>query len=431
MNVVLSKSNIRGKVEIPPSKSLAHRVMIASFLAGGNFDFELSGDDVVATRNCLFELQKLFDGEVDVAVLSAGESGSTLRFLLPIVCALDVNARFLGHGRLPERPIGELVDVLRVHGANILGEKLPIDVLSSGSESCLANGGLQSGEYVVNAGVSSQYITGLLFALPLLQGDSRIVLDGALVSKDYVDLTIFTLEKFGVEIQKTDYGFFVKGNQKYFVPTKVEIEGDWSSAAFPLALGLLSGEVEVCGLDEHSKQADRAFFDIARAMGGDIRFERCVCLARKSNLSGIRFDASNCPDIVPILAVLAGFASGDSEIVGVDRLKAKESDRLLATINLLEKIGIESEYKNNALKIAGNGLANAKSAEQMKPNAEVVIDSFDDHRIAMSGIVAGLFVGCVEVDRVECISKSYPNFLQDVLLLGGQFEQTEGEKDEI
>ena len=427
MNAVLKKSKIFGSVEIPVSKSVAHRVMIASFLAGEDFNFGLSGDDVLATRNCLFALKKLFDGEADVALLDAGESGSTLRFLLPIVCALGANAKIDGLGRLPDRPIGELLDVLRAHGANIIGERLPLFVKGDG-ESCLAKGRLEAGEYVINAGVSSQYITGLLFALPLLQGDSKIVLEGTLVSKDYVELTLEILKKFSVSIERTDYGFFVKGNQKYVKPQDFELEGDWSSAAFPLALGLICGEVEACGISAQSLQADRAFFDISKKMGGDISFSANGCVSKKSSLHGIDFDASNCPDIVPILCVLAGFASGETVIRGVDRLRQKESDRLTAVQELLGQFGIITEYESNLLTICGKG--EVFEAER-RDERELTVDGFADHRIAMSGIVAGLAVGGTKVLGVECINKSYPSFTRDIAALGANIELTKGENNGI
>ena len=409
MNVKLEKSKICGQIEIPPSKSQAHRVMIASFLAGENFDFGLSGDDVEATRNCLLSLKRLLDGETDVALLDAGESGSTLRFLLPVVCALGVNAEFVGRGRLPERPIGELLDVLKEHGAKIVGDKLPLKVLSP-AELCVANCGLKAGEFRIDGRVSSQYVTGLLFALPLLDGDSKIVVEGELVSKNYVEMTLDVLGNFGVQIERTDFGFAVKGNQKY-APISAKLEGDWSSAAFPLALGLLTGEVEAKNIDENSKQADRAFLDIARTMGGNIEKTEAGFVARKSSLNSIEFNATNCPDIVPIVAVLCAFANGVSKIGGVDRLKAKESDRLAAVRELLAKLGAKTEYADDTLTIVG-GL-NAL-------NKKIKIDSFADHRIAMSGIVAGLAVGGVEVEGVECIAKSYPSFVRDIETIGAK-----------
>lgn len=416
MNVLLEKSKICGEIDIPPSKSQAHRMMIASFLAGENFDFGLFGDDVSATKNCLDALKSLLAGEREDIVLDAGESGSTLRFLLPVVCALGISCKIVGHGRLPMRPVGELLDVLKAHGANIVGDKLPLIVLNR-AESCLSNDGLVAGEYRVTGSVSSQYITGLLFALPLLDGDSKIVIEGALVSKNYVEMTLDVLKAFGIDVQTKEYGFFVKGGQKFRSNGAKSIEGDWSSAAFPLALGLLTGDVEAKNIDDNSKQADRAFVDIARSMGGTIVKTERGFAARKSELHAVSFDASNCPDIVPVLSVLCAFAGGKSEIFGVDRLRAKESDRLLAVQNLLASLGVKNEYANNSLSIYGN--PNLRS-ENNKPKAKISADSFADHRIAMSGIVAGLTVGGVEVAGVECIAKSYPTFLDDIKTIGAK-----------
>lgn len=415
MDAVVKKSKIQGSVIVPPSKSQAHRIMIALFLTGENFDFNLNGDDVEATRDCLNALKDYLDGKCKRAVLNVGESGSTLRFLLPVVCALGVDAEFKGRGRLNKRPIGELLETLRAHGANILGDELPLKTLSSQAEICLSSGGLKAGEYKISGKVSSQYITGLLFALPLLDGDSEIIIEGELVSKAYVDLTLDVLARFGVEIKKTEKGFLVKGSQK-FKSANADIEGDWSSACFPLALGLLMGEVRAEGLRLDSLQADRAFFDLAKRMGGDITFENGVVTARKSALKGIDFDAMGCPDIVPITAVLLGFASGKSKIKGVDRLRAKESDRLLATIELLKKLGVGANYEDDALEIIGNGLANGEEFSQR--SEEITIDGFADHRIAMSGVVGGLFTGDTIVTGVECMAKSYPSFLNDIVKIG-------------
>jgi len=416
MDLLLQKSEIIGAVEIPPSKSLAHRIMIASFLAGENYDFGLKGEDVEATKDCLDSLKRLFDGETQIATLDARESGSTLRFLLPIVCALDVNAEFLGRGRLPNRPIGELVDALKAHGANLMSDRLPLRVASASAETCLAKKGLTAGKYVVNGGVSSQYITGLLFALPLLEGDSEIEIVGELVSKSYVELTLSVLEAFGVQVAKTENGFAVKGGQKYKIERPIAIEGDWSSACFPLSLGLLTGEVRVKGLDERSKQADRVFFDAVKRMGGDIRFENGDAVAKKSALKAIDFDAKDCPDVVPILSTLLAFAEGTSKIHGVDRLKIKESDRLFAVQTTLEKLGVKTEYFDDTLVILGKG-------DNLKLENDVEIDGFFDHRIAMSGIVAGLKLGGIKVKGVECIQKSYPTFVMDMAGIGAQARQ--------
>lgn len=415
MDAVVKKSTIQGSIIIPPSKSQAHRIMIATFLAGGDFDFNLVGDDVEATKNCLAQINNYLNEGRCKAWLDVGESGSTLRFLLPIVCALDITAEFHGCGRLAKRPIGELVEVLRAHGANILGDELPLRTLPSQGEVCKARGGLRAGEYRINGEVSSQYITGLLFALPLLEGDSEIVVEGELVSSAYVDMTLDVLARFGVEIKKTSTGFFVKGGQR-FKAAETDIEGDWSSACFPLALGLLTGEVRAKGLKSTSLQADRVFFDLAKRMGGDISFDGDAVVARKSALKGIDFDATGCPDIVPITAVLLGFASGKSRIMGVDRLRAKESDRLVATMELLKKFGADAIYKDNSLEIIGNGLANGESF--LSGSKETIIDGYADHRIAMSGVVGGLFVGETIVEGVECMAKSYPSFLNDIEEIG-------------
>lgn len=401
MNVKIQKSDICGSVQIPPSKSVAHRMMIAAALARSHIDVLNGGRDVEATAHCL---KSLADNLDDCPVLNAGESGSTLRFLLPVACALGRKLVFTGEGRLKDRPLDGLINCLRAHGAEI--EKtsdsgLPLKV----------SGRLSAGDYRIDGGVSSQYITGLLFALPLLEGDSNIVVGGSLVSANYVDITIDVLKKFGIAVRRTDSGFFVKGNQRYAMPDDVFVEGDWSSAGFMLALGVLAGEVSIGGLNEGSPQGDRVVVELLKRAGADIVFSDGRYIAKKSRLSAIDFDAADCPDAVPIMATVLSFAEGVSHISSVDRLRDKESDRLFAVRKMLEGFGVKTEYKDDRLSVFG-GIH--------KP---CIAQSFNDHRMAMSAIVCAL---CAEgesaVTGVECIAKSYPDFLKDVANLGANIK---------
>lgn len=471
MNVVVRKSEIFGSVCVPPSKSVAHRLMIAAMLAGGRFDIKDGGKDIQATAGCLDIIRKAMrveechvcdmltgvcgmfgavysainvDEGCELPVLKVGESGSTLRFLLPIVCALGLKCVITGDGRLKDRPLGELVNTLVSNGA-------VIERMESGQLPLKTGGKLRSGKYEIDGGVSSQYITGLLFALPLLDGNSEIVIRGELVSSNYVDITLGVLADFGIVVQKTDYGYYVKGNQTYILPCGLTVEGDWSSAAFMLALGVLSGEVRVKGLKCESLQGDKVVVDLLKRAGADISIccgesadsnnnlskiaesgngdSKMCCgevVARKSALHAIDFDAKHCPDIVPIMAAVLSFAKGESHISSVDRLRDKESDRLSAVRALLSDFGIKTEYANDVLTVYGVGVYkpsvnNGEHSVYSGAHKACHTHGFSDHRMAMSAIVMALNTdGTSHVNGVECISKSYPTFVGHVVASGAK-----------
>jgi len=434
MNVRVKKSRICGSVEIPPSKSVAHRMMIAAALSGNFMTLENGGKDTAATESCLKIMSAKIgayrrglcgggSGEAtcengsncgackssaeDVCalpLLNAGESGSTLRFLLPVACALGFECVITVEGRLKDRPICGLTDCLQEHGARFdrTGEaQLPMRV----------SGRLTAGLYTIDGGVSSQYITGLLMALPLLDGDSRIRICGELVSANYVDITLGVLEDFGIRIRKEQDGFYVEGNQAYDSPESLEVEGDWSSAAFMLALGVLTGEVQAHGLNPHSRQGDRVVVELLREAGAAISVSEDCVIARKSALRAIDFDCRHCPDLVPIMATALSFADGVSHIAGVDRLRDKESDRLAAVMSMLADFGIRTEYCGIVLTIYGGRHGACRTS------------GFCYHRMAMSAIVDAL---CTEgesvVEGAECINKSYPTFIEHVKGLGADID---------
>lgn len=407
MEVIVKKSELKGKITVPASKSVAHRLLIAAFLSGGNGIIEgrIQGKDIEVTSKILAKLKNSIDSEKgtlhrknEFLKLDCCESGSTLRFMLPIVCALGIKAEFIGEGRLPERPLGGLIEALTKHGATVEGEKLPIRV----------GGRLRAGKYEIDGGVSSQYITGLLFALPILEGDSEIVLRGEIVSKSYIDITLSVLGEFGIEIVKTEQGYRVKGNQAYRVNNKLSAEGDWSSAGFLAAAGALAGCVTICGLNMNSAQGDKAVIDLLKRAGADIVCANNSVTVRKSNLNAIEFSAKDCPDLVPIMSVALAGAEGVSVIKDVDRLRLKESDRLNAVRKMLEAFSVKTEYVEDTLKIFGS---------KLNPG---IFDGCNDHRIAMSCITGALCSDGQSVVRgCECIEKSYPDFIKDILEIGG------------
>ncbi len=388
----IKPSKISGELSAIPSKSYAHRIAICNFLAGkepvGCKNF--SSNDIYVTEQCLKAVQK---GE---RVLDCGESGSTLRFLIPLMASLGGEFEFIGHGKLMDRPNDELFSVLNAHGINCYKDK-----------TIKLSGKLESGQFVIRGDISSQYISGLLMALASLKGDSEIILSTPLVSAPYVDITIEVLNGFGVEILKTQKGFFIKGGANFC--GEVVAEGDWSNMAFFLVLGAINGDIAVSGLNFNSLQGDRAIVDIIKSAGGDVTCVNNKVIVKKSNLTAFSFDAENCPDLVPIASVLASYANGRTEIKNIERLRIKESDRIQTTIAMLKAFGIRAENIENDLIIYGG-----------KPVVST-IDSFNDHRIAMSGAV---LASCASgehsiIKNAKAVNKSYPTFFEDFNKVGG------------
>ncbi len=400
-NLKIKCSRLFGTIQAPPSKSHLHRVTIASALAG-EISKELEEfaktacDDTAATYDCVTKL-KCNTGANFPVTLNAKESGSTLRFLLPLSCALGREVKWTGEGRLLLRPIDSLISALTKCGADISRENGAI----------VTHGGLKAGVFELDAKVSSQYVSGLMFCLPLLDGDSEIVVREA-ASKPYIDLTIDVLKAFNIGVQPTADGYFVRGGQKY-LPTSVKVEGDFSGASFFMVAGALAGDVKIEGLSPRSLQADRGVFELLKRAGANICFEGDAVHIKESKLRPISYDANDMIDSVPIMATALAFAKGKSQIFGVNRLKDKESDRIESTMHLLSCMGVKSEYDGDALTIFGGEPREGK------------FESFCDHRIAMSATVAGLKLGG-ELSGATCVKKSYARFFEDVKTLGGKVE---------
>ena len=406
MDIKITPNLLSGKVCVPPSKSVAHRMIIAAALSDGISTISnlFPSVDITATMECMKALgaKISFSGDTAViegiknipekAVLNCHESGSTLRFLIPVACALGVNAEFIGSGKLPQRPITTLLDELPKHGAKFIlpknGENLPLNV----------NGKLVSGRFEMDGGVSSQFITGLLFSLPLLDGNSEIVLTSPLQSKPYVDITIGVLRDFGCEIRETESGYSVKGNCR-FKPFSGAVEGDFSQAAFFYVANTLGSSIEIGGLNEKSLQGDKEIAEICRKAAADGK--------------AFELDCSDIPDLVPILSVLGCFCHGKSRITNAARLRIKECDRLAAMEDCLNKIGGNVKALPDGLEIDGTG--SLKGGE---------VGCFNDHRIAMSmSIAATKCENPLILRSAECVSKSYPNFFEVYKALGGIVEE--------
>ena len=431
MEKVLCQPRLNGVVRAPSSKSEAHRALIVAALAG------LYGaaptprrvictdlnQDIEATVRCLCALGADIrrDGDAFVvtpiteipekAVLDCGESGSTLRFLLPVCCALGsvagapegFTASLVGHGRLPERPLSPLYEVLAAHGA----------VLSPmGSNPLVVRGKLKSGKYCLAGNVSSQFISGLLFALPLLMGDSEIEIYSLVESEGYIRMTYQAVTRVVREVMAAHPVYFrvigkARCSMEAFPEEELTVGGDWSGAAFFLTAGVLGGEGSVLtltGLDQGSAQGDKAIVKVLTRMGGDIRENPDGSLsAYPSRLRGMEIDASQIPDLVPILAVAASVAEGETRIVGASRLRLKESDRLKTVSDMISALGGDVTETADGLIIRGVSSLHGG-----------IVEAAGDHRIAMSGAVAATICReSVTVVGAESVAKSYPRFWEE------------------
>ncbi|MCL2299199.1 MAG: 3-phosphoshikimate 1-carboxyvinyltransferase [Firmicutes bacterium] len=388
MTVILQPGTLTGEIAAMPSKSDLHRLMLAARLAGADIDaLPAISEDIAATKACLYSMHNAQMHTVPCTEYNCRESGSTLRFLLPVIAALGREATFTGEGRLPERPMQPLVDLLRAQGCTIDRETLPITI----------SGKLQPGKFALAGDVSSQFVTGLLFALPLLEAASEITLTSPLESRGYADMTLRTLRKFGIIIKETATGFKIPAPQRYLPPDSFPLspESDWSNAAFWLAANALGSDVRVTGLDEASAQPDRA---IARYLPTVAANQKLAAVNRSTAL-----DASQCPDLVPIMAVVMALTPGRHEITNAARLRIKESDRLHAMAVNLNALGAEVTELPDGLVIRGKPKLRGGEA-----------DSFGDHRIAMALAITALKCeGPVTLRGAEAVRKSYPAFWED------------------
>ena len=405
MDLKITPHRLSGSVSIPSSKSMTHRAIICAALAEGTS--RLTGidhsKDIDATLGIMEAFGAAFrkDGSAvtmegitaakETAVADCCESGSTLRFLIPVAAALGIRTEFRGQGRLPQRPITPYLRELSLKGVQFRYDNTMPFVME---------GRLQSGVFRLEGDISSQFITGLLFALPLLDGDSEIVMTSPLQSKPYADMTIDCMRKFGVEVEETPEGNYrVRGNQVYRA-ADVHMEGDFSQAAFFYVANAIGNEVVLENIPEKSVQGDRKIVEII----GEMCYNR-----NNGKNAAFHVDASDIPDLVPILAVLGTFGDEVSVITGAERLRIKESDRLTAVSELLNRLGGKVIVHEDGLEI--------HPVPQLHGGT---VDSFGDHRIAMcAAIAATRCTAPVTILGAECVEKSYPAFFEDYQHLGG------------
>ena len=411
MDKYVSAGSVKGIITPPSSKSYAQRAIALSLLAEGrsilrNIEFCKDTRSAVSCIEALgAKVEQLDESTLSIEgglnpksnTLHVGESGLATRLFTPIASLCHQPITIQGEGTLLYRPMEMMIEPLRGLGVTVRdgGGYLPIEV----------QGPIHGGEITVDGSVSSQFITGLLLALPLAEQDTTLHVTKA-VSTPYIDMTIDTARRFGVEIMHNegDYTeFFIEGGQKYEA-VDLEIEGDWSGAATMLVAGAIAGEVTVKNISTLSKQADTAICHALERAGAGIIIEQNAITVSKRPLRAFEFDATNAPDLFPALAALAAAAEGESVIIGTDRLRHKESDRAETIRREYEKMGIEVDIsEKNIMRIRGGEIRPATTF------------SHNDHRIAMSIAASALRCeGVVTIEAAECVEKSYPTFFEDL-----------------
>lgn len=428
-NYKIYPNKLSGEVKIPPSKSMAHRAVICAALGDGiskvtNIDYS---DDIIATIEAMSSLGAKITKKEDYLevyginspenikanelkserVIDCNESGSTLRFLVPIAALFDGVNRFVGRGNLGKRPLDTYYNIFNEQNIKYTYEEGILDLKTEGK--------LKAGEFKVKGNISSQFITGLLFTLPLLDGDSKIIITTEMESKGYIDLTLSAMKAFDIEIINNNYEeFIIKGNQTY-KSRDYRVEGDYSQAAFFFSADALSNDVILNDLKLDSLQGDKEVIDILTRMGLEISNKNNGLIGNvNGELKATVIDGSQCPDIIPVVSLVAALSAGTTEVINAGRLRIKECDRLAAVTSELNKLGAKITEKEDGLIIEG--------VKELKGGVEVW--SHKDHRIAMTLAIASTI--CKEpiiLKDYECVSKSYPQFWDDFKKVGGVFDE--------
>ena len=409
---IIKADKLVGEVSPPPSKSILHRYIIGSSLAKGiskieNISFS---DDIIATIEAMKKLganiekkdnyllidgSKTFDKEyLNNSEIDCNESGSTLRFLFPLSIVKENKVLFKGKGKLFKRPLSPYFENF---------DKYQIKYSHVNENEILLDGELKSGEYEIDGNISSQFITGLLLSLPLLNGNSKIIIKGKLESSSYIDITLDCLSKFGVKIINNSYQeFIIEGNQTY-KSGNYEVEADYSQVAFFLVANSIGSDIKINGLNNNSLQGDKKIIDFISEIDNWNKNEKLI------------LDGSETPDIIPILSLKACISKKEIEIVNIARLRIKESDRLSATVQELSKLGFDLIEKEDSI------LINSRKDFNKINNSPVYLSSHSDHRIAMTvAIASSCYEDEIILDNLDCVKKSYPNFWEVFLLLGGK-----------
>lgn len=415
MNTIVKPSKLLGTLNAITSKSYVHRALICASVSDkkANIFCNCLSNDINATVNALKSIgcdveykdnyftvipKKNYNSACEI---DCGESGSTLRFILPVICALGIKATLIMRGRLSERPMTPLIEILENNGCKIKKEDNRLFV----------SGKLVSNTYEIPGNISSQYITGLMFTLPIVKNNAKIVVKGDFQSKSYVNLTVDVFKQFGFDIKENDncYSLSKLSSPK----SDICSQGDWSNSAFWLCAGALSeNPIIVNGLDLNSVQGDRKIVDIIKLMGADISIDKDEITVKKNILNGIEIDASDIPDLVPVISVLASFAKGKTVIKNIERLRLKESDRVETTLEMINNLSGKAEVKDNSIII------------YYSPLSSGTVNSYNDHRIVMSAAIASLNSNSdIKIIDSKAVNKSYPDFFKDFEKLGGIYEE--------
>ncbi len=419
-HINIAPTSLNGIVNIPPSKSMAHRAIICAALAKGKsrIDHIEYSQDILATISAMKTLgakikieedylwiDGTHTGENTKCDIDCKESGSTLRFMIPVSLINEHHVHFVGEGNLGKRPLNVFYDIFDEQGIHYEPKKDVLDLHIKGQ--------LCAGKFKVPGNVSSQFISGLLFALPLLDGDSKIIITSPLESIGYIDLTLQMLETFGIEILHNNYQeFYVQGNQEYKAHNYY-VESDYSQAAFYLVAGALGNQVALQGLNLHSLQGDKAAIGILQSMGAILKEEKGLISLHATSLHATTIDGSQCPDIIPVIALAASLAEGKTVIQHAERLRIKECDRLAAIASELSKLGANIKEIPDGLIIEG--------VERLHGGD---VSAWADHRIAMTLAIASTrTTTSIHLDNKECVKKSYPSFWQDFKQLGGKIDE--------
>lgn len=407
MNTTISGGERHGVTAAPSSKSHAQRLLVCAALGTDKVSVHCGdvSEDIAAAASCVqtlcADVEELENGVFSVVpkrkpsdsikVLHCGESGSTLRFLIPVCGALGENCVFKMEGRLSERPLSPLDGVLAAHGMTL--EKKGTELFCGGR--------LTGGSFEIAGNVSSQFISGLLFALPLLKEDSTLTVTGKPESTAYIDMTENALRQSDIEFVKKYKVYTVQGGQRYRLGGDCAVEGDLSNAAPFLCVGAFSAEgVTVRNIPAETSQGDRKIIDVLRAFGAHVTVTGDSVTVKKANLKACTVDASEIPDLVPVISVVASAAKGDTRIINAARLRLKESDRLTTTASLLNSLGAFVEELPDGLVIHGGRKLHGGT-----------VNTFNDHRIAFSAAVAACICdGNITVAGSECVNKSFPKF---------------------
>ena len=423
MDMTFISAPLKGVVAAPASKSEAHRRMICAGLTKGTTTLGgfMDSADMAATARCLKALGAQIEEKDDeltitgyakkiskLPVLDCGESGSTLRFFVPIALAMADGGVFRMHGRLGQRPMDVYRDLFVPRGV-----RWRMGVGCDGAAELTVKGALEAGHYVMPGNVSSQFVSGLLFALPMLDEDSTLTVEPPVESADYIRMTVEALTQSGIRLEEiAPFSWRITGNQTYQAKDG-RLSGDYSQAAVLLCAGALGHQVTVTGLAQETTQGDRAVLAHLATLGAKVQEDASGVIVTAEALHGTALDMANCPDIAPILALVCQMAEGESRLTGCGRLRLKECDRLAAAVETLKLLGGNAKAEGDTIVIQG--------VKALKGG--VTLPNYNDHRMVMLGMVAASIAKePVTVQGVEALNKSWPEFVNVYQNLGGKAE---------